>query len=209
MPTFNPLDANQWRQWVQDFDNTATLFAQQFATLQRLAPYVQQRHPELLPTYNNLLARGATHQVTISTLNNLRQQVTSWLNSIGQFISNTVNAANADINWLKQRFGLAGMGFAPVVAIVGIAAAAAALIVIANWIKESFELSQRLNALQNLESAGQTPENASRIVNQTVGAPGASGNFFGLPLNYLIIGALVLVLGPPILNLLTARERRT
>lgn len=215
MTTFNPLDAAQWRQWVNDFDNTARLFATQYANLQALAPYVQQRHPELLPQMQSLIARGATHQATLATLNQLRLQAANWLSTIGQNVSNAVNAS---MDWLTSRFqngwriitGLGalpnGLGLAPVVAIAGIAAAVAAIIVIANWIKESYEFTQRLNALHSLEQNGATPEQAASIVARTVGAP-SGGSFFGIPVNMLLIGVALIVLGPPVLNLLTARER--
>ncbi len=204
MATFNPLDAAQWRQWANDFDNTARLFQTQYAQLQQLAPYVRQRHPELLSSYNSLVTRGAQHQATLATLNQLRAQVGDWLAGIGQAVSGAVVAS---MDWLKQRFGLGGLGVAPLIAIAGIAAAAGAILVIANWIKESFEFSQRLNALYRLEATGQTPENAARIIGQTVGLPGQGGSFFGIPVNYIIIGVALVLLGPPLLNLLTEREK--
>lgn len=204
MTDLNVNDAGAWQRFVNDFDNTSRLFAQSFNDLQRLGPYVRERHPELATQYNALVARGGQHQAQLAQLANLRNQVTTWLTGIGRAVQTTYNST---MDWLRQRFGLGGMGAVPlVVGVVGVAAAAAVIALVARWITEAYQFTQRLNALERLERQGLSPQEAARVVNQTVGAPSQPG-IFGIPWTYLIGGVALIVLGPPLLRMISERRK--
>jgi hypothetical protein len=199
---FNPLDVNSWARFVQDFDNTSRLFADQFGVLQRLAPFVRTQSPAIQARYNSLITRGSHHQATLATLGRLRNEAGQWLAGMNRAVSGAVNAS---MSWLRERFGLAGMGAVPVIiGVAGVAAAGAAIVVIANWIREAFMFSQEMNAIYRLVETGMTPQQAAEQVRRT---RVSTSNPLGIPWHYLILGAAVLVLGPPLLSMI--RERRS
>ncbi|MDE2020664.1 MAG: hypothetical protein KGJ13_10045 [Patescibacteria group bacterium] len=92
--------------------------------------------------------------------------------------------------------------------VVGAATAIAALVVIAKWITDAYTFAQRLNALQAQEAAGLTPQQASQVVNQTLGAPGANNNLFGIPFTLIAWAAIAIVLGPPVIKAITDQRGR-
>ncbi len=89
---------------------------------------------------------------------------------------------------------------------VGVGTALAALVVIAKWITDAYTFAQRLNALQAQEAQGLTPQQASQIVNQTLGAPG-SGNFLGIPWSLIAWAAIAVVIGPPVIKAITEARK--
>ena len=216
MPAFETRDANQWQRWMADFDRVSREFAAQFAALQQLGPFVRERHPELQSQYSQLVARGANHQATLATLSRLRNDAQNWLASIGigtrsdtgSIIGAAVGGSSAAGGGIKTVTPKSGLGAIPViVAIVGIVAAAAALVVIANWIKESFDFTQRLNALFRLEEQGHSAQEAANIV-RSVSTAGGAGltSLVSNPFSWLMIGAAVLLLAPSIMRALEQRK---
>lgn len=225
----NPADAQSWWSWVSNFDNTYAQFNANYNGLIAQAPYVKQSHPELLPQYTDLVNRGAAHAKTLADLKATRDYVSSWLTWLQSGIQSGVNfvESNAQAAYDAAKaalglgdIGLRGLGIAPVV-VIGVAAAAAALVIIGYWIKDAFAFAQRLNALKaqedRLQAAGIPADQAARqaqaIVDKTLGpAPGTAGaidnNLLGIPWTWLIFGAVAIFLGPPLIEAMSGKERR-
>lgn len=209
--TLNPNDAPSWLDFVTQFDATYQNFYDNYNALMSLGPWVQTNHPELLSQYNDMLNRGASNAYQLEQLKATRDYVYSWLqwlqsgaSDISTFVSSSAQSA---YDYLKSEFGLSGydggLGFIPVaVAAVSAAAGIAALVVIAKWITDAYTFAQRLNALQDQEAKGATPQQASAIVNSVLGTP-PSTEFLGIPFTLLVWGAIAIILGPPIIKALT------
>lgn len=216
-------NAPDWISWITNFDNTRKLYLDNWWALKNMRPWVVEKHPELLAQHDAIMQKFLDQVPTIDNLQRVRDQVDNFfrgLGIIGQGVQNVLNftGIQSGIDWLKGTFGFSGyskesgLGFVQVIAVaVGIAAATAALITIAKMVTDAGLYSQRLAALKEMEDRGYTPQQAADVVNQVVGAPGTSitpqGDFLGLPVNQLLIGAVALVLGPPIIAAISGRRK--
>lgn len=201
--TLTPDQAPSWVRFVTNFDTTYKAFMDNYQALMSLGPYIQNQHPELLSQYEDMLQRGSEHAYTLQQLKATRDTVAAWLQWLQAGAINT-------FDWFKKQVGLgeadSGLGYVPViVGIVGVAAASAALVIIASWIKDAYMFAQRLNALQAQEARGATPAQAAAIVNSTMGAPG-SNEFLGIPWTLLAMAAIAVFIGPPLLKMLGERK---
>lgn len=210
--TLAPADAPAWYDFVTKFDATWNSFHDNYDALMQLGPYIQNSHPELLPQYEAMLQAGAVNADQLNGLKATRDYVYSWLqwlqtgaSDVSSFVS---SAAQTAYDYVKAQLGLGEMGFVPVaLAVIGVSAAIAALVVIAKWITDAYTFAQRLNALQAEEAKGATPAQAAATVNAVLGDPNAPSNFLGIPWSLLIWGALALTFGPTILRMFTGDRR--
>jgi hypothetical protein len=220
-------DAGSWWDWITNYDNTLAQFTQQYNALMSKQSYIQNQHPELVGQYNDLVSRAQSSLRTLNELKATRDYVYSWLDWLGGGIQSgvnfvTSNAANT-YNYLMASFGLSGigeLGIAPVV-VIGVAAAGAALVVIGYWIKDAYAFNQRLSALQQQEAAliasgvpaAQAATQAQAIIDNTLGpAPGSAAsinsNLLGIPWTWLITGAVVVFLGPPLIEAVSGKGKK-
>lgn len=175
-------DAPAWTQFVRDFDGAFKAFNDSRAGLVRLGPYVQTKHPELAAQYNALLGRATTLAPKLQMLADTRARVAGWLGGLGRAyqtaIDTTSQAIESAADWIaaaRKRLGLGELGIAPVLVVVGVAAAGAGLVLITKWISDTYIFAKRLNALQDMESRGYTAEQAADAVNRVLGPPGEKG----------------------------------
>jgi hypothetical protein len=221
-----PADAGSWWSWITNYDQTLQQFNDAYNTLIGQANYITTQHPELLSTYNDLVARAQDQLNTLNSLKATRDYVYSWLDWLGNGAQQGVNfltsAASNTYNYLMSSLGLsglAGLGIAPVV-VIGVAAAAAALVVIGYWIKDAIAFNQRVAALQQQEQAliaagvppAQAIQQAQGIVNNTLGpAPGSAAsinsNLLGIPWTWIITGAVLVFLGPPLIEAMSGKGK--
>ena len=211
--TLNPADANSWWDFVTKFDATYTTFYDNYNALMALGPYIQTKHPELLSQYMDMLQKGSENANQLEGLKATRDYVYSWLQWLASGASDVssflYSSAQTAYDYAKQALGLndTGLGVIPVaIAAISAAAAIAALVVIAKWITDAYVFAQRLNALQDAESKGMTPQAAAAFVDQTLG-PATSPGLFGIPWTLLIWGAVAIFVGPPIIRALTDGRR--
>lgn len=215
--TLTPADAPSWSQWITNFDGVSQSFTDNYNALVALRPWVASSHPEELPAVDQLLSDAQAHIATLTKLKATRDYVASWLswlqngfNAGVDFVeTNAAAAYNAAMSWL----GLGGVGnlaIAPVIVAVSVVAAAAALVVIGYWIQRAYNVSQRLNALQAQEALGLSPQQAQAIVDGTLGPAGGSDgdNLLGIPWTWLITGAVLIMVGPKVIELVGERRRR-
>lgn len=220
-------DAGSWWDWITNYDATLAQFNQQYNVLMNQRSYVQNQHPELIGQYNDLINRAQSNLQKLNELKATRDYVYSWLDWLGSGVQSGVNfltsSATNTYNYVMSSLGLqglAGLGIAPVVAI-GVAAAAAALVVIGYWIKDAYAFNQRLSALQQQEAAliasgvpaAQAATQAQAIVDNTLGpAPGSAAsinsNLLGIPWTWLITGAVVVFLGPPLIEAMSGKRNK-
>src|SRR5438445_8982450 len=141
--TLNPADANAWYSWITNFDQTYSLFQDNFNGLLAQQDYIATMHPELLSTWNDLVARGQSHAATLAQLKATRDYVSSWLdwlsNGIASGVDFVTSSAQSAYDYAKSALGLGalpravirrgmqGLGVAPLV-VIGLAAAVAALV---------------------------------------------------------------------------------
>lgn len=227
----NQADAPAWYDFVLNFDDTYNRFYDNYNALMYLGPYVQSNHPELLPLYNDMLQRGSESAYKLEELKATRDYVYSWLQWLQSGVGNITNFVssgaqsiydaakaalglsglqgfNCNPNPNNRPLQLSGLGVVPVaVAIVGIAAATVALVAIGKWITDAYVFAQRLNALQEQEAKGASPQQAAQIVNATMGPP-SSSEFLGIPWNMLIFAAIAVFVGPPLINAIADNNQR-
>jgi hypothetical protein len=209
----DPVDAPTWWDFITKFDATYASFYDNYNALMYLGPYIQNTHAELLPQYNAMLQAGSVNADKLEQLKATRDYVYSWLQWLQTGAGDTAgfigSAAQSAYDWAKKQLGLGEMGFIPVaVAVIGVSAAIAALVLIASWITDAYVFATRLNALQAEEARWATPQQAVATVNAALGPPSAAtSNFLGIPWALLIWGGLALVFGPPILRAITSGRR--
>lgn len=213
-----PIDAPSWWDFITKFDATYQSFQDNYNALMYLGPYIQTQHPELLVQYEDMLQQGAVNADKLNQLKATRDYVYSWLTWLqqgGADVSSFIaSGAQSTYDWITKQLGLSearqtGLGIAPLIVLVSAAAGIAALVAVAAWITDAYVFAQRLNALQDLESKGYSPEQAAQTVNAALGPPPsqAGGGFLGIPFGLLVWGAVAIFLGPPLLRLVTGDRR--
>jgi hypothetical protein len=202
-------DAPAWSQFVRDFDGAYKSFVDNRAALLQLGPYIRASHSELLPQYQLLLQRAAILAPQLQALADTRAKVAGWLASIGAVYKAAVDATSRAIeraagvvDAARRALGLDGLGVAPVVAIVGVAAAGVTLTLITRWVADTYLFAKRLNAMQELERKGYTAAEAANAVNDVMGQPGAPGGIERTVSTILWVVALVGIGLPLVSNLL-------
>jgi hypothetical protein len=209
-----PADANYWFDWVTNYDQTLANFNAAFNQLVSNRDWIAANHPEMLAQHDALIAEGQGHIDTLNALKATRDYVMSWLNWLWSPVSATVDftttAAQSIYNEAKAALGLGALGLAPIVAVAGVAAAAAVLITIGYYIQKAVALNQREEFIKSQEAAGASPQQAANIADQTLGPVGGSinDNLLGIPWTWLIVGAVLVFLGPPLIEAFEGRGGR-
>lgn len=205
--TLNPADATSWWDWVTNYDQTLANFQTAYANLVAMTPWVQANHPEMLAQHNALVQEGNQHLQELNDLKATRDYVYSWLNWLWSGASNVANFVGSEATSLYNSaltaLGLQGLGIAPVVAVAGVAAAAAVLVAIGYWIQKAVAQYQRESFIQQQESQGVAPQDAINQANQTFGSPvstSGADNLLGIPWNYVILGVVAIFVLPPLVD---------
>lgn len=227
MPATLETDAaGDWLKWLNNFDAAFKAFVDNRNAMLALRPWVAQNQPKLLPQHDALLKRYADQWGNVQMLAGMRETVAQWIASIPAMANAVKNAitlqfpvvgasmtmVQAGIDAIKKQFGLSEyddnrLGFAPIVVAVGIAGATAIVLTIAALVKDTWEYSQRLNALQSLQAKGMTPDQAAATVNQILGGPADPNNWMGIPVGTIALAAVAIVLGPPIVAMIGGRRK--
>lgn len=175
-------DAPAWSQFIRDFDGAHRAFNENRAGLRAQLPYLQQKHPELLPQAQTLLARSDALASKLASLAATRASVAGWLGSLGRAYQTAIDYTSRAMEsaadaWAaaRKRLGLGDLGIAPVIVVVGLAAASATLISVTKWISEAFVMAKRVNTLRDLEAQGYSAGEAADVVNKTMGKPNEPG----------------------------------
>lgn len=172
-----PSDSTSWYQWVTDFDTAWNNFNTNYQALLSLSDYIYNQHPELKDEYDKLVNDGSTQYAELVQLKDTRDTVAGWLGSVSDYF--------------KSIFGMSGtenmgnMGFVWVA--IGIGAAAAALAAVTYWITDAYKFAKKVNAMQDLEAKGYSPQDAAKAV-ATGTADSGSGIFANISSTVMWIG---------------------
>lgn len=193
--------ANAWRNWVSNFDNSYARFRQALSQLQAKQSFVA-RHPEWSNAYRAQMARGNDLAQQLNQLKQTRDRVASWLTSTGHNIG---NAANSISDWFRSTFGLGEqLALAPAIYVgVGLAAAAAAVAAAAIWTNETIQFVTRMNTLQNLEARGYSAQDAANAVSVSAGDMQpiiSQTGVFGIPWLYVGLGVAAFMVLPRVMD---------
>jgi hypothetical protein len=205
----SPADAPSWTQFVTNFDQAYSDFYTNYNGLMAQGPYIQSTHPELLDYYNSLLQQGSDAAYKLEQLKATRDYVSSWLTYLQNGVDSAMATAQAAYDNAKSALGLSGLGdlgIAPVIVVVGLAAATVTLVEVSNLIGQYYAAAQRFNQLQALEATGVSPAQAAAQVNAVSGPP-PTNDFLGVPWSLLIWGAIAIFLGPPLIDAFERNRR--
>lgn len=197
MTELNPSQELSLIKVLTDFPNYFKNFQENYSGLLLQGPYIASRHPELSSEYNSLVS-------TASDNYNKLVQINSALNTIK-------NTGNTIVEWVKGTFGTAifsGLGVLPLI-IAGISAASAYAIItsVAKWFIDANAFAKKLDYIKTQEAKGATPQQAANMATQIFGEPSTETTFLGLPIKWLIVGAVLIFLGPPLINALAGRRK--
>jgi hypothetical protein len=205
----SPADAPSWTQFVTNFDQAYSDFYTNYNGLMAQGPYIQSTHPELLDYYNSLLQQGSDAAYKLEQLKATRDYVSSWLTYLQNGVDSAMATAQAAYDNAKSALGLSGLGdlgIAPVIVVVGLAAATVTLVEVSNLIGQYYAAAQRFNQLQALEATGVSPAQAAAQVNAVSGPP-PTNDFLGIPWSTLAFVALAIFLGPPLIDAFERNRR--
>ena len=178
---FDIFNIDGWRNLVKDFD---------------------VKHKSFVDNLNRLkTAKGATpelearRQSLISEANPIAQNISrlrSSLQTVRSLLANTAGFFNFGSN---QPMG--DLGFPPVIIGIGLAAAAAIVSSITNWLTKTAKFAADNNRAQLILDAGGDADQVAKAGSLT---PGSSAKIFGFDIRWLLaVGGLVIV-GPFILK---------
>lgn len=208
-----PAEVQSWWKIITDFPGYWDSFNTNYQALLQQANYVYQYHPEMKAEVDKLVNDGSklyaqllSVKQAIDGINNTFSAagttVEGWLQSAGSFASDTYDTVKS---WL----GLSALGIVPIIwAGMAVGTAAGILIAVGNWLTSVQATATRLNRIRELEASGLTPKQASSQVDGELGPAEKESTFLGLPIKWLIVGAVLIVALPPFFNYLSSRKSR-
>lgn len=199
----NEKTAPKWSEWITDFDKSYDLFYDNYKGLKAQKSFIENQHPELKEKYNRLLKEAEQHKNKLEQLKNVRDKVMLVINEYQKL-------QPPEQPWPKAGgllYGLGTLQAAPVVVGISIASASAALIAISKWIKDTYQFAQRVNELRRLENEeGLSPQEAANVVEKTMGP--AETSLFGIPFKWIILGGVVIFVGPPLIKAISDGRKK-
>jgi hypothetical protein len=177
---------------LTNFSDYFNSFQSNFQGLLAQANYVVSTHPELKPEYDSLVN---TASINYTKLVNIKNTLDS--------IKNTGTSIS---NWFKNALGLSSLGIVPLV-IAGMSAAAVygLIVEISKWLQQTKTFAAKLEFLKAQEAKGYSPDQAASAANKIYGEPDTEQTFLGLPIKWVIVGAVLIILGPPLINAFTKK----
>lgn len=172
-----PQEQRAWYDVLGKFRDAVARFDQVMARL-RAQQSVAARHPQLSAEYNALMRAAAATQARIVYVRNASANV---------------------LNWIKGVFGFSGLGFVPLIPLAVVAAAVAA---IAKITSDAWTLSKKLDQVTQLQAQGVSPARAVELATKTAGGGSLLSFNLGGFAPWLLIGGVVLLFAPQILNAL-------
>jgi len=194
MADLNPTQEVSLINVLTDFPNYFNNFQTNFQALLAQSSYIYAKHPELKIEYDALVTRASENYNKLVGI----KDVVSKINNAGQTVG----------NWVKGMFGLSGLGIAPL--IWGAVSAASAYAVIAStvsWLKDAKTFASRLEYIKDQEGKGKSAQQAAADANAIFGAPDTEAKFLGIPIKFVVVGAVLIFLGPPLIAAFSGRKK--
>jgi hypothetical protein len=179
---------------LTDFPNYFNNFQTNFQALLAQSNYIVTKHPELRTEYDSLV-------------NTASENYTKLVN-IKMGLDKIEAAGTAVVDWVKGVFGFSGLGFIPLI-IAGVSAVSAYAIItsVANWLTDTKKFASKLEFIKDQEAKGYSPAQAAQAATSIYGEPKDESLFFGLPVKWIIVGAVLIILGPPLINAFTGNRK--
>jgi hypothetical protein len=179
---------------LTDFPNYFNNFQTNFQALLAQSNYIVTQHPELRSEYDDLVNRASIDYTKLANIKAGLDKIES--------------AGTAVVDWVKGVFGFSGLGFVPII-IAGVSAVSAYAIIVsvANWLTDTKKFASKLEFIKSHEAQGYSPAQAAQAANAVYGEPRDESLFFGLPVKWLIVGAVLIILGPPLIGAFTRGRR--
>jgi hypothetical protein len=179
---------------LTDFPNYFNNFQTNFQALLAQSNYIVTKHPELRTEYDSLV-------------NTASENYTKLVN-IKMGLDKIEAAGTAVVDWVKGVFGFSGLGFIPLI-IAGVSAVSAYAIItsVANWLTDTKKFASKLEFIKDQEAKGYSPSQAAQAATSIYGEPKDESLFFGLPVKWIIVGAVLIILGPPLINAFTGNRK--
>jgi hypothetical protein len=178
MEIFNPFDAEKWRGVIADFDAKRRDFYATVTRLQQPAPT-----PALEARRQQLLSRATGLDREMNTVMNGLRVVRDALRNLGQFFG--LGAMGQPLN---------GLGAAPILVGMGIAAVVAVIALVTSWLKDAGRYeSDRL--AEQLRLAGASQEEITAALQNVKTQPKLFGMDMGA-LKWVAIIAGIAIAGP-------------
>ena len=192
--------APDWSRWVLDFENAKSAYLSSWHRLKTQRVWIAANRPDLLAAHDKVMQSFRNQTDAIDNLQRLNIQVGNFYRGLG-VIGNWVTSA---FDSVKNAVGLGEhMGAVPVVWVaVGIGSAATALLAIIDVIKQGNEHAARIDATMKFQAEGATPGEAANAVNRIFGEPSRQ-EFLGIPFTTLALAAVAVVLGPPVIRMIS------
>ena len=173
-----------WYDLVGRFRRKAAEFERIFNKLVNDRDFVSRR-PALKADYDRLLSAGRLLQAKIVSAR---------------------NKINSALAWLKGLVGLDGLGFLP---LLPIALVSASNVAIGKWVSDAYMMSKRIDETRRLEAKGYSPSRADALATRSTSTAGGGiiGGALGLNPKWLIAGAVLIVVAPPLFKMLGSRKR--
>lgn len=175
---------------LTDFPNYFNNFQSNFQALLAQSSYIVNQHPELRSEYDALVNRAS---VSYTKLANIKAG-----------LDKIESAGTAIVDWVKGIFGFSGLGFIPFI-IAGVSAVSAYTLItsVANWLTDTKKFASKLEFIKDQEAKGYSPSQAAQAATSVYGEPRDESLFFGLPVKWIIVGAVLIILGPPLIGSFT------
>lgn len=194
MSVLQPAQETSLIKVLTDFPNYFQNFQNNFQGLLSQSNYVVNKHPELRGEYDKLVNDASISYTKLVNIKNA-------LDSIG-------HSKNSVIGWVKNVFGMGNLGFLPLI-IAGVSAASAYALfsAVGKWFTDTNTFAKKLDFMKTQEAKGTSPQQAASMANQLFGEPQTETLFLGLPIKWLIAGAVLIFVAPPLLNFFSSRRK--
>lgn len=148
----------KWQAAVTDFENARQALLAQAATA--------QQDPNEYAAYQHVLATMQAAESKITEIANALGDVKAWLSGAWDQIKGYWQSAESSV---LSFFGLSGLGFAPVVWLIGAGVVTGAVAYIGHVASSAWDESKRLQMIQQLMGQGYSASQAAATVTQTLG----------------------------------------
>lgn len=185
-------EAQSWYSVITDFPGYWENMQRNFKGLLAQGGYIAAKHPEMRLQFDSMVREGAELYTKMA---GIEKTIAAIKNSWGVFTG-----------WLQGATGMSSLGVLPIIPIaITAAATGSTLYLVGQWLTKAAEMAKRIDLYKSEESKGLSPEQAASNVDRVLGKP-SSGTIFGLPVKWLVIGAIALLALPTILPLLRGRK---
>ena len=166
MEMFNPLEADQWRDLISDFDRQRIAFFENLEALKN----VKGQNAALENERKKLIEDAGPIEKNISRLINSLKPIRDFFQGVGRFFG------------LGETGALNGLGIAPIVLGIGIGGAALIVNSITSWLSRVQTFSQKNKLAETLAQQGASPQE----IMKAVGGDASSAKLFGFDVRWII-----------------------